>query len=442
MGIPQLTEYIITDFFSVFCFGIFMKRRYSRGFTAGILALNWGVLVSMEYLRFWLFQQGIATRSTILMGAAAGFLTSVFLSDYRDSRTVFIQLMSISYCMCGNLAAKLLNFLQVPLLWTVAVEIAIHLTLLYLMVRFLLPPIRILQEGYREEWRLFSVVLGMFICCMYLLYACLKRPDARVFHHVVPLFYLLCIYGMVTFALLMLVRINEEEIEASRQKILDAGMEVLKRQVEQVQQIEKKIAEYNHDSRHFNRMIAGMLAEGNYGGVKSAIERIPALGSFLKTEQYCENLAFDGILSGYAKLAEERGIGMMIQASMPELEDGKNWEYAVIFDYLLELAAELSGGVKEPDRRKIHVRIVPAGSRILYEIRNTYAGQISFDRVTQLPVFSNQERRGFGMGSIRLYVERRNGTLKSGVDGDWYYVRMLLPYRLFPEAVYGMAGNP
>ena len=442
MGIPQLTEYIISDFFSVFYFGIFMKRRYSRGFTAGMLALNWGVLVSMEYLRFWLFQQGIATRSTILMGAAAGFLISIFLSDYRDSRTVFILLMSISYCMCGNLAAKLLNFLQVPLLWTAAAEIAVHLALLYLMIRFLLHPIRNLQKRYRKEWRLFSMVLGMFSCCMYLLYACLKRPDARVFHHVVPLFYLLCMYVIVTLALLMLVRINEEEIEASQQKILDAGMEVLKREVEQVQQIEKKIAEYNHDSRHFNRMIAGMLAEGNYGGVKSAIEKIPSFSFFLKGEQYCENLAFDGILSSYAKLAKERGIGMMVQAAMPELDDGRNWEYAVIFDYLLELAAELSGGVKEPDRREIHVRIVPEGSHILYEIRNTFAGQIPFDRVTQLPVFSNQERRGFGMGSIRLYVERRNGTFKSGIDGDWYYVRMLMPHRLFPEEVCCMAGNP
>ena len=148
------------------------------------------------------------------------------------------------------------------------------------MTRFLLPPIRNLQKGYRKEWRLFSMVLGLFSCCMYLLYACLKRPDARVFHHVVPLFYLLCMYVMVTLALLMLVRINEEEIEASQQKILDAGMEVLKREVEQVQQIEKKITEYNHDSRHFNRMIAGMLAEGNYGGVKSAIENIPFLVPF------------------------------------------------------------------------------------------------------------------------------------------------------------------
>lgn len=98
------------------------------------------------------------------------------------------------------------------------------------------------------------MVLGMLSCCMFLLYACLKRPDATVFHHVVPLFYLLCVYVMVTLALLLLVRIDEEETEISRQRILDAGMEVLKREVEQVHLIEKKIAAYNHDSRHFNRM--------------------------------------------------------------------------------------------------------------------------------------------------------------------------------------------
>lgn len=426
MGVSQLIEYSISDFFAVFCYGIFIKRRYGRRFTSGMLVLDWIGLVSMEYLRFSLYRHGIATRSTILIGAGIGFLISFFISEYRDSRTVFTLLMSISYCMFGNLTAKLLNFLQVPLLWAVAAELAVHLALLYLLTRFWLRPIRNLQQRYRKEWRLFSMVLGMLSCCMFLLYACLKRPDATVFHHVVPLFYLLCVYVMVTLALLLLVRIDEEETETSRQRILDAGMEVLKREVEQVHQIEKKIAAYNHDSRHFNRMVAGMMAEGNYNGVEKALETLPSLGSVLKTERYCENLAFNGVLSSYANTAKEKGIDMKIQAAMPEYDNGRNWEYAVIFENLLGQAVDLSGRVEAPERRKVCVRIAPENGRMLYEIRNTFGGLIPFDRVTRLPVFADRGYRGFDMGSVRLYVERFKGTLDCEVDGEWYCVRMMV----------------
>lgn len=426
MGIPQLIEYSISDFFCVVCFGIFMERRYSWKVTAGMLAANWAVLLSMEYLRFWLYGLGIDTRSTIVAATAIGLVILLLISEYRDSRTIFILLMAISYCMCGNMAAKLLNFLQVPLLWAVAVEIVVHLVLLYLLARFLLPPIRNLQQGYRREWRLFDMVLGMLSCCMYLLYACLKRPDATIFHHVVPLFYLICVYIMVTFALWLLVRINEDEIEASQRKILDAGMEVLKREVEQMCQTEKRIAAYNHDSRHFNRMMAGMMAEGNYKGVGEALEKLPSLDSVLEVGRHCENLVFNGVLSYYSNLAKERGIEMDVHADLPECGGEKNWEHAVIFENLLAQAVELSSMVKEQEQRRIHVRIVPENSQILYEIRSTFAVAVSFDKDPLLPVLTLQERHGFGMRSIKLCVERWKGSLDCGVDKGWFFVRMLV----------------
>lgn len=426
MGIRQFVEYSISDIFVVICFGFFLKRRCRWNYTAGLLTLQGLVMVALEFMRMWLYGQGSANRYTILLAVVAGMGIGFHLSEYRDSRTTFTILMAACYGACGDMVAKIGNSMGIALGWVVIIEILVHLVLLFLMVRFLLPSIRKLQQVYRREWRLFSMVLGMLLSCMFLLYACLKRSDVTVFHNVVPLFYLLCVYLMVTLALRLLVQVNEDEIEASQQKILDASMKVMKREMTHVRHTSVKISAYNHDSRHFVRMLAGMMAEGDYKGAQAALMHLPDISTILSTVRYCENLPINGALSCYASMARERQIIMNIQADTPESIGEHDWELAVVFETLLEQAIELCSAVKKWEQRKLHVRIVRTGRQTLFEIRNTVAVPVVFDRDTGLPALEYLERHGFDMRSVRLFAQRLKGTLECGMEDGWYFVKMVV----------------
>lgn len=426
MDFSQVIGYGISDLFLVICVYIFTKRRYSKWSTVVVLAGIYLWIVFLVYLRVWLQYHGYVQRYTMLIEAAGGILVMYIMAEYRDSRSLFSVLLAGAYGMFGHMIWKIFMAMEVSLPVALAVEIVIQSAFLFVLVRFLLPSYRRLQDVYRSEWKDFCLVIVMTYACMYLLFACLKRPGVTVFHNAVALVYLMTVYLLLIMAFRLFDRILQEEQEIHNRHILNASMAVLKREIGEIHRVEKQIAAYNHDNRHFIRMIGGMMAEEDYEGVDRALKQMQCMPVMPNTIKYCDNMPLNGVLSYYARIARERRIPINVEMELPEKIGGYEWELAVVLGNLLDSAIQSCVEVEPYTARSIFVKGRRDNGQCMMEIRNTFSGSILFDDITHLPVTKKGEVHGLGMHSVADFVSEHNGVLDCGIENNWYYVKILL----------------
>lgn len=426
MDFNQVIGYGISDLFLVICVYIFTKRRYSKWCTAVVLAGVYLGILFLVYLRVWLQQRGYVQRYTMLIEAAGGILVMYIMAEYRDSRSLFSVMMAGAYGMFGHMIWKVFMAMEVSLPVALAVEIVIQSVFLFVLVRFLLPSYRRLQDVYRSEWKDFCRVIVMTYACMYLLFACLKRPGVTVFHNAVALVYLMTVYLLLILAFRLFDRILQEEQEMHNQHILNASMAVLKREIGEVHRVERQIAAYNHDNRHFIRMIGGMVAEEDYEGVGRALKQMQCMPAMPNTKKYCDNMPLNGVLSYYTRIARERRIPISVEMELPEKIGEYEWELAVVLGNLLNNAICSCVEVEPYTARNIFVKGRLDEKKCLLEIRNTFSGAIPFDEVSHLPVSEKGEGQGLGLRSVADFVSQHNGVLDCGIENNWYYVKILL----------------
>ncbi|MDD3252999.1 MAG: hypothetical protein PHV18_10590 [Lachnospiraceae bacterium] len=266
----RLVTYSITCFFMMLCAVIFIKRRMGSCGTA-LLAAGAFFANIMRNCVTEVYPYGSVKYGLMLFGVLVSFLAEFILAEYRDSRAIATMMMAGCYSMFGDGIAKLLYARNTNLVTAVVIEVTVHTVLLVLLVIFLLPAYRRIQKVYREEWRWFNVILALYFICECLLYIGFPDPRGVFTQGMLRMGRLLTTYLMMTLAFRMFDRLDRDETELQEREVLHASMEALRHDVDEIRKAEQKIAVYNHDGRHFVRMIGGMMSEGDYEGAAQAL---------------------------------------------------------------------------------------------------------------------------------------------------------------------------
>lgn len=373
----------------------------------------------LEFFRYRLAGMGYTWRFTMVIAVFVGLCGGLTVSQYRDGRAVFTAFLGGSYIMLGDMTAKILLSVDVVPAVVFVTEVICHVTLLFLLVRYLLPSYRDLQQVYRVEWGRFAMVLIMFYGSVYLLFDCLKRPDATVVHYMMPLAYLFTIYLLIVLMFQMLRRLKMKELENREQKVLEACMEALKMEVGYLRQAERQVAEYNHDSRHFVRMLRGMMAEKDYQGVDQTLAEMRDMPDMTNRNRYCRNIPLNGVVTHYARLAKSQQIQMTVELeTLPEDLGGNGWEIAMVLGNILENAVRVG--------RRLYIGGRQNKNHMLFEVRSVFSETVKLDDAVKLSFLDSKEGRGLGMRSLAGLVQQWNGTLDCGVDGECFYVKILI----------------
>ncbi len=425
MGEYQLVVYGITKLFLIVCTGLFIRRRFSWPVTIAILVPSAMFLLASEYLRYYLARQGIEQRLTNFL-EFGGVLVVLFLSAERDYRTIFTQLLACIYGAFGMMVGKVLYTMGASIPQGALIVTLVNLTALVLLVRFLRPSYWKLQDLYCREWKLFSAVLGMFLLGLYLLYGAFKGLQIQTYHNLIPMWYLVGICVLMVMAFRMLDRLQTEAAQERVREILAVSEQSLRHEMEMIHRLERQVAEYNHDSRHFVRMVSGMLAEENYEGIEQALsqrkEYIPELG----IKYYCGSPAVSGVLSYYVHTTEQKGISMKVSGEMAELRQEIEWEMASILGNLLENAVQncLHAENEKGNARQIQVKLFQAGEQSMIEVRYRAAEEVRFEKKTGLPIMGQQY--GLDMRGVADYIRKWGGQMDCGLEQGCLFVRILV----------------
>ncbi len=77
-------------------------------------------------------------------------------------------------------------------------------------------------------------------------------------------------------------------------------------------------------------------------------------------------------------------------------------------------------------KRKVWLRIKPVKSQILLEVSNTFEGETcKISKITGLPISERGAGHGFGMKSVRAYVNKYHGIFQYSVENQKFCVRLL-----------------
>lgn len=144
-----------------------------------------------------------------------------------------------------------------------------------------------------------------------------------------------------------------------------------------------------------------------------------------KKRVYTGEAIVDAVLNDYEQRAVAHGVELSIHLSLPSEKKLDCLGLAVALSNALENAMNACMAMPPGTPRRIVFTSDATARRLVIEIRNTYAGPVSFDPMTGLPA-STREGHGYGTRSIAAFVRAGGGVLEYEAEDGWFILRMMI----------------
>ena len=181
-----------------------------------------------------------------------------------------------------------------------------------------------------------------------------------------------------------------------------------------------------HDIRHQIRVLASGAGTVVAPEVLDGITReVNVYDSMVKTG----NDALDTILTEKSLVCDAESIGLSCIADGEALGFMAPTDIYAFFGNVLDNAIEAERAVENHNDRSISLVVCETAGMASIHVENYFTGEASF--VDGLPVTTKDDKayHGFGTKSMRLIVERYDGTLSMGTENEVFFVNALIPIR-------------
>lgn len=467
----MLFLYIISDVYMIAFLLLFCKVRERAEETALVVAGLALCDLVIELLRSRLEELGCVTNWVFFLILITGVVAAVEISEYGDDRAVLTALMAGCYSMFGDHAAVLAGLMGANLFGRILAEVVVLTAVFAVLVKFMRPIYMRIQKLYRGEWRKFCVLVVMYLICEFLIMVNESQASYSL-HKLLPMIHLMLGFFTVFFLYALFDRMLRDEGKLQQQKVWNAGIVGLQKNVEEIRHAEQRIAAYNHDSRHMIRMISGMMSDQDYEGIEQALIQLGTMPLSTEKTVYCRNYPVNSVVSYLAEQMEYQHIvfhanlgdmdemidgwiandmqakpvaetdskaGKMKQSWEENLIDSDladhervdgDWELAVVLSGLLRDAMEVclwdrkQSAETETERHWVIVTTRCDDQCLNLEVRNACKTPIPFDDSTKLPLFPWKKHDELGLPTIEAFTAWRGGTMECGQEQEQYYVRI------------------
>ena len=299
------------------------------------------------------------------------------------------------------------------------IRMAIFALLLYLFTRRLREPYRFIADNMQSGWRAIATLPFLFFALvMFLgLYPHIRTDNLMA---VVFLYVILC---MVYYVIYQVFRSTYTMLKVrSDNETLQTQILAFSGQAEALRRNEEQIRIYRHDMRHYIAQVSMLLQDGKTEAALQILGDFDQLAKKTKLPSYCENTTVNAILSFYYIQAQESGIQIDSNCSIPQALSIEPLELAMVVANALENAITACKKLPEQDRR-ISVLCISRPQFVL-EISNTYDGHAQFDE-NHLPV-TDKDGHGIGTRSILAFAKKHRAVIDYKADGALFQFRLLL----------------
>lgn len=300
------------------------------------------------------------------------------------------------------------------------------------LLRYFVPSARDTMTESRRALLLFSALPVIYYIYDYtiaphisLLYAEILAPGAsysagEVVAEVLPTAVGLLYMGYTTAYRQQLQRQTQAELLNSLMagQLKQAGAEIAS-----LRQAEAQTAAYRHDMRHHLTAISGFLAADRPRQAEEYIRQVQSDIEAIAPKRFCENELVNLLCSSFSAKAERTGVRLTLEAALPGTLSISDTELCALLSNGLENALNAVGTLKE-NRRWVEFYCGVRLDKLLIEIKNPYAGQITFRN--GLPV-SSRPNHGHGCRSIHTISQTYRGLCEFKAEDGIFTLRAALP---------------
>lgn len=178
---------------------------------------------------------------------------------------------------------------------------------------------------------------------------------------------------------------------------------------------------YCHDMKHIlNKMDVDGVDEEYKNRVKDVIAKYEA-------NIHTNNHALDVILTEKSLYCQSHGINFTCIADGEKLNQVKTTDLYSIFGNILNNAIEAVSKLEDDKHKNISLIVNQKNNFIYIHCENEFDGKIDFAGELPKTLKSDAKYHGYGLKSVKLYVERYNGNITVNTKDNIFYINILIP---------------
>lgn len=332
-----------------------------------------------------------------------------------------LQIFILFFMLFTGLSCTKIFFAGNP--WVdVGIRFCYMIVLVCIYIRWLRRAYREIADNLKTQWKGLCIVsLGGNILMVY--YATQPLQISLRAGREQVLFLCICILLLLTHVILLytLHLMQLEIIDRQEMELTAINNEMMRKELDLLQEQVESARRYHHDSRHHDLMVAEYVRRGEVATLLAYLDQREKEYREELPERICENKTVDNILGIYIRQAEHKGIEVSCDVIVPGMTRIQDRVFVTVIGNAMENAIhgceQTGSGVK-----KIAVFIRPKAGKLAIRISNTCLGEVVFNK--GIPVRKNG--RGTGILSIMHSVRSCEGDVEFSVEKGEFTTRILL----------------
>lgn len=215
-------------------------------------------------------------------------------------------------------------------------------------------------------------------------------------------------------------KISDEKIHY----LLTERAKRLQEQLSVYESNELTIRKYKHDIRHFNRVLAGFINDGEYDKAKEYLTEFDSLLENVTAVSFCDNKIVNELLTIYAARCQKKGFKLRAKANVPEQFPMEQVELTSLVANALENALEAQEKV-DGEKRFIQIEIIYDGRRLKLMTKNPCGNDVHF-RATGLPESTKAIRSGIGTSQIKRIAAKYGGAASFEIEDGMFVLKAVM----------------
>ena len=400
---------------------LFMDSRYSRRRTllivSGVTLLLMAAVAALYRAvdtdtAFWTFAMTIHIPLILLLFT---------LSRFRGWRLIFQQLSVVLFCTLIHHISGLIYYLSGSRFWVLVLSCAVlSAGVIWFLVRFLRPLFfQILLELHRGWWLICLVMAAYYIIAVYLIPGYAGFDSRSTFIKPALGLMMLGVY----FILMFLFTSIKNEMEARHNAQMSTlQLSALESRMEAVKAAENAIRTERHDLRHRLLTVAELVSRGDGDTALGFLDAAQSRLVEQKEIRWCRPPVLDAVFASYFDQAQNQGISVEANISLPETVSVNEGELAIVLANALENAIHANLDLPQ-EQRQIRCKMLGL-PRVMLELSNPCAGAVTFDS-DGLPV-AQREGHGFGVQSICAFCRKNGAVCQFSLADGWFRLSLVL----------------
>ena len=198
----------------------------------------------------------------------------------------------------------------------------------------------------------------------------------------------------------------------------------LKEQLTIYENNEQTIRKYKHDIRHYNRILAGFIQDGEYEKAGSYLKEFDTMLEEVTAVSFCDNKVINELLTIYVSRCQKMGFKLRARVNVPEVFPIEEVDLTSLVANAIENAYEAQTRVPQ-EKRFIQAEIIYDGRKLKMLVKNAAAGNNEFTQ-EGLPVSTKPVKSGIGTEQIKCIAEKYGGAASFSLENGVFTVRAVL----------------